>query len=414
MKSIFSGLFRRKSSDWSPIADVFPSSISMSGPEIRRGPTDENAAMSVGAVATCVRLISQTVASLPLRAYRRLPDGGKERVPVTNSLQKVLTRPNAWQTSMQFREQLTGHLLLRGNAYAYINWARVIVDGQPVFQATELLPLNPDTVTVEQDKVSRAVTYTVKRAGGAIRIPAEEMLHLVGFSHDGLRGRSVLEDAREGINVARLTQHYAASFWSNDATPGVVLKHPGKLSKEAAQRLRDSWDEDHAGADNIRRSAVLEEGMSIERLTLTAEDAQFLETRKFQRAEIAGLFMVPPHMIGDVDRSTSWGSGIEQQQIGFLSYTLRPWLVRWEQEIARSLINLDDTYFVEHQVEGLLRGDAAARAAFYDKMVTLGIYTRNEIRELENRNPLPGLDDPLQPLNMVPIGADSPSAGGAA
>lgn len=376
----------------------------------------EDQAYRVAAVVACVGLIAQNVAALPLPSYRRLARGKQRLDARADPLARVLLQPNDWQSGQDWREQMTAHLLLRGNAYSWISWGQTVQQGGGLVDVPLMLvPLHPDRVevygAVDGQQRLRERRYRLYRdTGPAIDIPAEDMFHLTGLSSDGLTGRSVLADARDSIGVAISTQRYAHKLFSNDATPGVVLRHPGKLSKEAAVRLRESWDEQHRG--EARKTAVLEEGMSLERLTMTADDAQFLETRKFQRAEIAGLFRVPPHLIGDVDRSTSWGSGIEQQQIGFLQFTLLPWLRKWEHTINRQLVVKDKTYFVEHSVEGFLRGDAQTRGQFYNQMVTLGIFTRNEVREMENRNPLDGLDEPLTPLNLS-SGSQAPPAPGA-
>jgi HK97 family phage portal protein len=397
---------------WNPLRALFPNRKSslladliegyLTSGYSSGGPVTEDQAMRLAAVDACVQLIAGTVGSLPLHMYQRRADGGKER-QAGNSLEGLLRKPNAWQTAMDFREQLTVHLLLRGNAFAWIEWVQQAQGGQVVHRPQRLIPLHPDRMDVEQADWNEAPRYFLRRKNGSrMELPAEDVFHIRGLSTNGVLGRSVLADARETLGVALSTQRYAGRLFDHDATPGVVLKHPGRLSKDAAERLKASWDEDHAG--QARTTAVLEEGMTLERLTITPEDAQFLETRKLQRSEICGRFLVPPHMIGDVDKSTSWGTGIEQQQIGFLVYTLRRWLVRWEQAIWKALIERDDTYFVQHAVEGLLRGDSQARGQFYNTLIPLGVMTRNEARALENLNPLPGLDTPLQPLNMGPAG----------
>jgi HK97 family phage portal protein len=376
-------------------------------------------AMRIAAVASCERLISETVGSLPLHVFVRETTGGKHRVPPKNSLEKLLQKPNPWQTSMEFREQLTGHLLLRGNAYAYIEWAttRSETTGVAYLQAVNLFPLQPDQIeVVASSNYKEPPKYYLHRGTRPkLELPADEVLHIRGLSSDGTVGRSVLYDAQETFNGALTTQRYANRLFENDATPGVVLEHPQQLSKEARERIKQSWQAAHGGPMNARKTAVLEEGMKVSKLSVTPNEAQFLETRQFQRAEIAGLFRVPPHLIGDVDRSTSWGTGIEQQQIAFLVYTIRPWLIRWEQAIKRCLILREEEVFAEHLVEGLLRGDIASRYDAYVKAVNNGIYTPNEIRAFENANPMadPNADKLYRPANIVPIDtpADQPLNG---
>lgn len=407
----------RKSSDYG--GGVLGSLIS----EYIRGNGDaavaysEDIAMRVAAVSSCVRLISETIASLPLHVFVK-EDDGATRVDPTNSLEQLLQKPNPYQTSIEYRELMTAHLLMKGNAYSYIDWRTAFVNGTVIHQAAALIPLNPDMVLVEwadAGPMPKQVKYSLKRAvGDPLVIPSDEILHLKGLSSDGLKGRSVIGDAKETLTGALSSQASANRMFSNDAAPGVILSHPKQLTPDQASRLRSDWDAAHQGAANARRTAVLEEGMTATKLSMTPDEAQFLETRKLQRSEIAGLFRVPPHLIGDVDGSTSWGTGIEQQQIGFLVYTIRPWLVRWEQAIARSLIIREDTLYVEHLVAGLLRADVASRYEAYVKAVNNAIFTPNEIRRLENVNPSddPAADKLYRQASVVPI--DTPIATGAA
>ncbi len=261
-------------------------------------PVTEENAMRVAAVNACVRVIAETVASLPLNVYQRTDERSRIKA-IRHPLYRLLhDRPNSWQTSFEFRELLQNHLCLRGRAYAY----KLRVGGE----ISELIPLNPDLVTVEQTPDYRLV-YTVDRSdtgGGPLVLKQEDVLHLRGLSSDGVDGRNVIADARETLGTALAMQAYAGRFFRNDATPSVVLSHPGKLSKEAAARLEESWNASHSGSVNARRTAVIEEGMKVEKLSVAPEDAQFLESRKYSRAEIAGLFRVPPHMIGDLERAT--------------------------------------------------------------------------------------------------------------
>lgn len=361
----------------------------------------EESAMRVAAVYSCVRVISETVGSLPLNVYRRRSDGGRERA-ATHPLQILLhDRPNSWQTAQEFREMLTEHALLRGAGYAYINWR-----SRESNIADELIPLPPDRVKVTQ-REDMSLSYEVRRANGSV-IPllADEVLAIRYRTRDGVEPVGVIESGRDAIGVAYATQEYAGRFYRNDATPGVVLKHPAKLSPEAAARLKDSWNEAYAGSGRARRTALLEEGMSIERLSLSADDSQFLETRQFQRSEIAGLFRVPPHLIGDLSRATF--SNIEHQSLDFLAHCINPWLVRWEQSIARDLITAPATYFAKLSAEALLRGDIASRYAAYATGRQWGWLSVNDIRALEDLNAVPDGDVRLQPLNMVSAGAASP------
>lgn len=365
----------------------------------------DDAALRVGTFYACLKLVAGIEASLPLHVFRRLPDGGKER-QVSNSLDQLLSlKPNQWQTPFEWREQATAHLLLRGNAYSWINWVEVVDRGGTIRnRATELIPMHPDLVVVEATGWNTPPRYGLRRKNGSILpLPFTDVLHIRGLSTDGVLGRSVISDARETLGVALDTQRYAARLFTNDATPGVVLMHPGKLSDLAAKRLRESWDETHAG--NARRTAVLEEGMSLERLTLAPEDAQFLQTREMQQTQICGLFPCPPHLVGIVDKSTSWGSGIESQNIQFLTYCIGIINRRFESAIRRCVIEADETFFVEHLVDGLQRADIKSRYGAYAVGRQWGWLSVNDIRARENLNPIGAEGDVyLQPLNMVPAG----------
>lgn len=369
------------------------------------GRLTDDGALRVGTFNACLRLVSGVEASLPLHVYRRRDDGGKER-QVLNSLDQLLSvRPNPWQTAFEWREQQTGHLILRGNAYSWINWVEVVDrTGARRNRAVELVPLHPDLVDVQQSAWNQPPSYWLKRKDGTkVPLPAEEVLHVRGFSTNGVMGRSLVSDARETVGVALDTQRFASRLFTNDATPGVVLKHPARLKDDTARRLREQWDDIHAG--NVRRTAVLEDGMTLEKLTLNPDDAQFLQTRDMQRSEICGLFPVPPHLVGIVDKSTSWGTGIEQQNIQFLTYCIGILNRRWEAAIRRCLIEADETFFVEHVTEGLLRSDIKSRYGAYAVGRQWGWLSVNDIRARENLNPIgPEGDVYLQPLNMVEAG----------
>ena len=361
----------------------------------------EQSAMRVAAVFSCVRVIAETVGQMPLNMYRRRADGGRERAP-GHPLQILLhDRPNGWQTAQEFREMLTEHALLRGVGYAYINWR-----SRESNIADELIPRHPDRVRVTQ-RPDNSLAYELRRQDGStIPLLADEVFAVRYRTRDGVQPQVVIESGREAIGVAQATQEYAGRFYANDATPGVVLKHPAKLSGEAAGRLKESWNAAHGGSGNARRTALLEEGMTIERLSLSAEDSQFLETRQFQRSEIAGLFRVPPHLIGDLSRATF--SNIEHQSMDFLAHCISPWLVRWEQSIARDLITAPATYFAKLSPEALLRGDIQSRYAAYATGRQWGWLSVNDIRALEDLNAVEDGDIRLQPLNMVSAGTPAP------
>jgi len=353
--------------------------------------TPENA-LHIIAVYSAIRLLAESVGSLPLIVYERLPNGGKRRA-VEHPLYRLLhDAPNDEMTAVVFRETLQAHLGAWGNAFAQIVRDR----GGRVMA---LWPLRPDRMTVTRNAAGQ-LEYHYE----GVREPfaADEILHIPALSFDGLVGYSPISLARQGLWLLQAAEAYGARFFENDARPGVVLKHPGKLSEDAYKHLKSSWEEAHSGVDKAHKPAILEEGMDISTVGIPPQDAQFLETRKFQIAEIARLYRIPPHMLGDLDRATF--SNIEQQGIEFVVYTLRPWLVRWEQAIWLRLLTPAERkrYFVEHLVDGLLRGDVKSRYEAYAIGRNGGWLSANDIRELENMNPIEGGDAYWTPLNMMP------------
>lgn len=371
------------------------------GGSVTGAPVTAETAMRVAAVHAAVGVISKTVASLPLHVYERV-GSGKQRA-TTHPLYELLhTAPNSWQTSYEFRSMMQWHLCLRGNAYALLVWA-----GRD--RVLEMLPLHPDRMTVHQlDDLS--LVYEYRRPDNSIvRFAAEDILHIRGLSSDGIVGRSVLSDARDVIAIAQATQEFAGRLFKNDATPGMVLKSPKPLGKEAAQRLRDTWNDAFAGSGNARKTAVLEDGLSVEKISMTADDAQFLETRKFTRSEVAGLFGVPAHLIGDLERSTF--SNIEHQGIEFATHCIRPWVVNWEQAISRALLTAPRKYFCEFNLDALTRGDLKSRYDAYAVGRSWGWLSANDIRALENLNPIEDGDTYLVPLNHGIAGSQNDNGG---
>jgi len=359
----------------------------------------EEGALAVGTVYACVRVIAETLASLPLPVYRRLEPRGKERAP-NHPLYSILhDRPNEWMSSYTFRETLQGHLCLWGNAFAEIERSP---NGRPV----ALWPLRPDRMEMPITSQAGTLIYRYCLPNGEKKdLPQANVLHIRGLSSGGLWGYSPVRLQREALGLALSAEEFQARFIGNSAQPSGILKVEGALSEDAAKRLKGSWEAAHRGLENAHRIAVLEEGVEWQAIGMPLQDAQFLELRQYQRAEIAGWFRVPPHMIGDVDRSTSWGSGIEQQVQGFITFTLRPWLVNWEQEANAALLTEADrrAYFIEHLIDGLLRGDSAARSGFYQIMLNSGAFSINDVRELENRNPIEGGDRHFVQQNMMPL-----------
>lgn len=412
MKNPFGPLFERRSGISSPydlLKYLSRGVQSSSGAAV-----DESSALSVAAVLTCVSLRSRALASLPVKVYER--KGDRTKAPADwHRAARVLSQPNTWQTRAELFGMLEVHRVLRGNAYAWKNVTAVRGSDDRLYpEVAELIPLHPDRVEVFDGRdLGGPAGYRLHRKNGQapIEFAPGEVLHLKGLSTDGQKGRSVLHDLREAIGGSIATQEHANSLWSRDATPAIALRHPKTLSESARNNLETAWEETYGRGADKKRVAVIEEGMEIEQLSLAPDDGQFLQTRAFTRAEIAGAFHVPPHMIGDTEKSTSWGTGIEQQQIGFLVFTLRPDLVLWEQRLTRELISAPDKFYIEFSLEGMLRGDQNARGQFYRVMREVGAYSANDIRAFENMNPIEGGDVYLQPTNLAPLGW-TPSGGG--
>lgn len=356
---------------------------------------NEKTAIQTTAVYACVRVLAEAIASLPLHTYRYTEEG-KEKAADHPLYRLLHNEPNPEMTSFVFRETLMGHLLLWGNAYA-----QIIRDGRG--NVTALYPLLPDKMTVDRTSTGE-LYYLYKKEGLDYPLRQEEVLHIPGLGFDGLVGYSPIAMAKNAIGMAIATEEYGARFFANGANPGGVLEHPGVVKDPA--RIRDSWNAVYQGSANAHRVAVLEEGMKFQPIGIPPEQAQFLETRKFQLNEIARIFRVPPHMIGDLERSSF--SNIEQQSLEFVMYTLDPWVVRWEQSIAKALLTESEKkdVFVKFNVNGLLRGDYQSRMAGYAVGRQNGWLSANDIRELEDMNRLPegsGGERYLVNGNMVDI-----------
>lgn len=406
---IFSGLFRSRDK---PVEDLttggrylFLTGTSNSGKRVT-----ERSAMQITAVYSCVRILSEAVAGLPLHFYQYREDGGKEKA-VDHKLYSLLhDEPNPEMTSFIFRETLMTHLLLWGNAYS-----QIIRNGKG--EVVALYPLMPDRMRVDRDGDGHIYyEYTVydnddaagrigtNESGKIYRLTPHDVLHIPGLGFDGLVGYSPIAMAKNAIGLAIATEEYGSKFFANGAQPSGVLEHPGTLKDPA--RVRESWQATYGGSGNAHKIAVLEEGMKYTPISINPQDAQFLETRKFQINEIARIFRVPPHMIGDLDRATF--SNIEFQSIEFVKYTLDPWLVRWEQSMSRALLSENEKkrHFFKFNVDGLMRGDYKSRQEGYAIARQNGWMSANDIRGLEELDMISaeeGGDLYLVNGNMVPI-----------
>lgn len=362
-------------------------------------------ALTVGAVFSCVKVLSESVASLPLITYRRLQANGKERARDHWLYPLLHDQPNRYQDSFSFWEMCMVNLCLRGNFYA-----QKLRNGAGGL--AELYPLDPDRVKVDWQLDSRGreiLRYVYNPPVGKERtfLP-KQIFHVRGLTQLGMVGLSPIDQAKESIGLAMAAEQYGARYFSNAVRPSGVLQHPAKLSPEAAKKLRESWEETYTGIEKAHRVVVLEEGMEWKSTGLTNEQAQFLESRKFQRSEIASWFRVPPHMIGDLEKATF--SNIEQQALDFVIHTLRPWLIRIEKAILTQLLEPEDRLdlYAEFLVDALLRGDLKTRMEAYEKARNMGLYSIDELRAKENENPLPndwGVHH-IEPLNMRVIGEE--------
>ena len=349
---------------------------------------NERSAMQMSAVYACVRILAESIASLPLHFYQYNDAGGKEKA-VNHPLYWLLhDEPNPEMSSFSFRETLMTHLLLWGNAYA-----QIIRNGRG--EVIALYPLMPDRMTVDRDARGR-IYYEYARSDSdantlgkksSVILSPEDVFHIPGLGFDGLVGYSPIAMAKQAIGMGLACDEYGAAFYQNGAQPGGVLEHPNVLKDP--KRVRESWNAIYQGSRNAHRIAVLEEGMTYKPITISPEQAQFLETRKFQIDEIARIFRVPPHMIGDLEKSSF--SNIEQQSLEFVKYTLAPWISRWEQAIQRSLLLMSERtrYFARFNVEGLLRGDYQSRMNGYAVARQNGWMSANDIRELESLDMIP-------------------------
>ena len=363
------------------------SNVSISGKEILKlmgggSQTDagimisEESSLTYSAVYAAVRCIAESLAMLPLQLFQKT-ENGREALTDHRLYYPISNQPNNFQTSYQFRETLTTHQCLWGNAYAYILRDRAD-------RVSQLIPLHPSRVNAYFDSILNKVFYLID---GKQIFEQSDMIHFPALSCDGISGKSPIRLARENIGLSMATQKFGARFFGNGANPDVVMEHPGQLGDKAIEHLRYSWLNRHGGIDKSHNLAILEEGMKLNKLSIPPEESQFLQTRQFQVVEVARWFRVQPHMIADLSRSTF--SNIEAQDIGFVKYTLLPWLKRWEQQLNMKLLTEDEKskgVYWEFNLDALLRGDIQKRGEFYTKMRTIGVLNANEIRTKENMN----------------------------
>ena len=400
--SIFSGLFRSRDKPKNRTASsayTFYTGRTTAGKSVT-----QRSAMQMTAVYSCVRILSEAIASLPLHLYKYTESGGKEKATDSPLYFLLHDEPNPEMTSFVFRETLMTHLLLWGNAYA-----QIIRNGKG--EVTAFYPLMPDRMTVDRDENGRLYYEYIVSSDDApinkksiVRLQPFDVLHIPGLGFDGLVGYSPIAMAKNSIGMAIACEEYGSKFFANGVAPSGVLEHPGTIKDPS--RVRESWTQSFGGSANAHKVAVLEEGMKYTPISISPEQAQFLETRKFQINEIARIFRVPPHMVGDLEKSSF--SNIEQQSLEFVKYTLDPWVVRWEQSLSRALFTVDEKkqYFCKFNVDGLLRGDYQSRMNGYATARQNGWMSANDIRELENLDRISaeeGGDLYLINGNMLPL-----------
>lgn len=350
-------------------------------------------------VDACVGIIEDTIATVPLDFYERDGESGRKKVD-DHPLHVLLHEaPNAWQTSVEFRQMMEGWRSTEGNAYAYINWRG---DGT----IASLEPMDPGTVTMVRTGFASYGYQWSPSYGSPRTLLPMEVLHLKDkpFRRDLIRGQSRVERHRESIGLAQATSEYLARFFSNYAVPKAFLEVPGQLSEDQIRLVREQFETRHAGLANAHKVGVMQAGIKLQTLGVDNAEAQVIEAYGLAVAKIARAWGVPLHLIGELSKQTSWGTGIEQQSIGFISYYMRPKFVAWEQALNTALMSagMRRKFFFEFNIDGLMRGDFKSRMDAYALMIQWGLATPNEIRKLMNLPPVEGGDERLQPLNMVP------------
>lgn len=369
--------------------------VSASGHLGNSAVTDERI-LQISTVWRCVSLISTLTACLPLDVFETDRDDNRSKVGMNNPLARLLRyAPNQYMTAQEFRESMTMQLCFYGNAYALIDRNGA---GDPV----SLLPLQ--SASMDPRMVGKSLVYRYQKDGSYADFSHSEILHLKGFGFNGLVGLSPIAFACKSAGVAVAMEDNQRDFFANGAKSPQILYSDRVLTKEQRDQLEGNFRE-IAGGPVEKRLWILESNLKNSPIGVTPQDAEMMASRKFQVSELARFFGVPPHLVGDVEKSTSWGTGIEQQNLGFLQYTLQPYISRWENAIQRWLIRPDQVgrYHAEHNLDGLLRGDSASRAAFMKAMGEAGLRTINEMRRTDNMPPLPGGDVAMRQAQYVPI-----------
>ena len=357
---------------------------------------DEDTALKFSAVFACIRILAETMAHLPLPLYRRRADGGKEQDRDDPRFRLLHDKTNDEQNAFEFREMMEGHAALWGNAYS-------VIDENNAGQISALIPLDPSRTSARRDPDTKEVFYDAHPGGEMVTFPASRILHIKWMSQDGLHGITPIELFREGVGLGLSAEEFQSRFFSNDASPSGVLKHPGELTETGHDNLQRSIDKQTRGNKNAHRFLILEEGMSWDQIGIPAKDAELIGTREFQIGDVARVYRMQPHKIGLMKDATF--SNIEEQNIEHVTDTILPWAVRWEQALNMKLLTEEEqrTKFWEFNLEGLLRGNSDQRSNFYKTMWEMGVFSGNDIAARENLNPFPGGDMRFVPLNFIPL-----------
>jgi HK97 family phage portal protein len=359
---------------------------------------NENKALNITVVYACISLIADIFAENRKILYRRMDPKGRERA-VNHSLYPLLhDSPNPEMDSFTFDQVRMGHVLGWGNSYVEIDW------DMSTGQVRGLWPLDPSQMRVVREK--GVIWYYYKTPDGLEhKLPAWRIWHMPGFGYDGLMGYSPIQKNKEAIALAMAAEEFTARFYGQGSHLGMVASTDKALSEQGSKNLERSLNNQYAGLGKSHRMMVLEEGLKLEKVGINPVDAELLAERKFQVSELCRFYRVPPHLVSDTERSTSWGTGIEQQNLGFLIYTIQPWHTRNELSASLKLLGQEErkVYYIEALVDNLMRGDAAGRATFYKEMSYLGALSPNDIREKENMNPIEGGDTYFVQQNMMPL-----------
>lgn len=365
----------------------------INGPISTKTQITEDTALTYSAVFACVRIISETVAVLPWHVYRR--EGDSREPQPDNPVDYLLSvQPNPEMTASIFRETIQAHVLTWGNGYAEIERSR---GGDVV----ALWPIEPHKIEPKRDTSGRLYYDVDSRQGYKIQMDPMDVLHIRGLGYDGLQGYSPIRMARESVALGLDLQRFASEFFRSGTRLSGVLEVPNKMSDEAYKRLADSWKDAYAGVSKAHKTAILESGTTFKSMSVAPDEAQFLESRRFQISEIARWFQVPLHMLAELERAHF--NNIEHQAREFVDRAVVPWVTRWEQEARVKLFPGETRMFTRMNMNGLLRGDAQSRSEFYKTMLQNGVYSINDVRGLEDMNDVEGGEQRFVPMNMVTL-----------